>query len=350
MVAESFQLPRSGAADSGRPRFTFWTTNGMNPATGYGKMEIGLAVAFRNMGIPWSPLPEPGRPALVVGWPDWAGTEFVQNTASEVWLYTMSETDQVGPDWVRMINEYCAGVFVPARQLESVYRESGVQAPIHYAPLGLNHFGNFPPPVLGRKIPATRPFRFLTYSLGDNRKAAELAIMAFLAEFDGDPRYTLTIKCRDNYRATWLAGLQHDQITIVPDVIPESAWREMLETHDCFIFPSRGEGFGLPPREAVLAGMPTITTQWLGLEDSYYWANTIRMKGFVVAEMDRYEANAQGAKWLDPDSDHLKQLVRDVVHDYPAAVDQALAGRQYLMNTNDWREISRRILAIMRVI
>ena len=36
---------------------------------------------------------------------------------------------------------------------------------------------------------------------------------------------------------------------------------------DCYVHPSRGEGFGLPVAEAMLAGVPVISVAWSGLAD-----------------------------------------------------------------------------------
>ena len=36
---------------------------------------------------------------------------------------------------------------------------------------------------------------------------------------------------------------------------------------DCFVFPSHAEGSGLPPREAMATGLPTILTNWSGLTE-----------------------------------------------------------------------------------
>eukprot|EP00298_Acanthocystis_sp_HF-20_P025324 c37212_g1_i1.p1 GENE.c37212_g1_i1~~c37212_g1_i1.p1 ORF type:complete len:172 (-),score=63.52 c37212_g1_i1:21-536(-) len=41
----------------------------------------------------------------------------------------------------------------------------------------------------------------------------------------------------------------------------------LLSTSNCFLFPSSGEGFGLPPREAMSTGIPTISTSFAGLND-----------------------------------------------------------------------------------
>lgn len=40
----------------------------------------------------------------------------------------------------------------------------------------------------------------------------------------------------------------------------------LLRKAHCLLFPSSGEGFGLPPREAMATGIPVILAGFAGLE------------------------------------------------------------------------------------
>lgn len=312
----------------------FFPSNGMNPFTGYGKVEWGLSHGLADAGVS---LDLPGsRRTLIVGNAHWLNHHALQRC--EKWLYTMSESTQVSPGWVKVINQRAARVLVPCPALVDIYRESGVTVPIDAVGLGVD----LDEPPYTRHRAATNRFTFLTYSLGDMRKGAELVIMAFKRQFGGDPRFHLVIKCRES--RSWLTGCQDDQIEVVAGEIAEGQWHRLLARAKAFVFASRAEGWGMPPREATLAGLPTIGTQWLGLWDIDIWGYPVRVRELRPATYDVWEANAKGACWAEPDPDHLAAQMRYVVDHYEEAVHRTRRGRDYLKGTYSWKQVGRNIL------
>src|SRR5690606_16017389 len=54
---------------------------------------------------------------------------------------------------------------------------------------------------------------------------------------------------------------------------------DLFSQADCLVFPSKGEGWGLPPREAVALGIPAIVPRHTGLEAGIEcWATVILSK------------------------------------------------------------------------
>lgn len=313
-----------------------YATNGMNPATGYGKLEAGLLRGMREAGLFVSPVvigngaqsSEPIDLALLVGSPEWA-TKYPK--ARRLWLYTMSESTQVSNRWVTLINKHFERVLVPCPPLVDVYQNSGVRVPVHYVPMGVD----FCEIDFVERTPEPEVFTWLTYSLGDQRKGADLVIMAFDRLFRGDKRHRLLIKCRDSRQ--WLTGLNNPQIEVIDGQLDEAEWHALMARCHAFVFPSRGEGFGLPPREAALSGMPVIATEWLGLWDINEWGRMLPVKDMRPAQFDFWEANEQGAKWAEPDHVALDRAMLDVFYHYRMALHYAQRGRRYLLGNFCWK-------------
>lgn len=320
-------------------------TNKQNPATGYGKMELGLEVGFSAIGADVATYTSnragkrrKSDVTLIVGNAYWLEKLHCGRT----WLYTMSETTAPSAGWVELMNRYCERVLVPAPELVQYYAAAGVTVPVHFVPLGCDWN---PPRYHARR--KGEPFIWLTYSLGDTRKGADLTILAFHRLFQGDKRHRLVIKCRDN--PGWLTGLHNEQIELITGETTDAEWYRLLEKSHAFIFPSRGEGFGLPPREATLTGLPTAATRWLGMRDVGMWGFPIRVERLKPAPVDPAftQANAEGAYWSEPDACDLDRQMTCIYEHYEDALKRALEGRVYLLGSQTWENTACQITRLV---
>lgn len=318
----------------------FYPTNGLNSITGYGKMELGITKAFYDLGVKFTIWPDPTYPTLVVGNPLWHIAPHIEG--HRLWLYTMNETDQVGQSWVDAINNHYELVFVPAAPMVDIFKSSGVIIPVHFVPLGVNWY----PPIYKTRT-VSKPFTFLTYSLGDMRKGAELAMMAFNRVFGDDMGYKLIIKCRENFKI--FGNCTNQNVEVVGGHITEQEWHNLLYRSHAFVFPSKGEGYGLPPREAVLSGLPTIATQWLGMWDANKWGLPLKVKEMKRATFDQYEANAEGALWSIPNSAQLDDYMQWIVNHYEDALAIAQKGNNYLRTHQTWEHTAQSIMQHLNI-
>lgn len=328
-------------------QIALYATNGMNPATGYGKMELGLLRGMREAGLNVGPVfTEPffadarlSDLALLVGNP-----EHYEDypAARRLWNFSMAEADRINPFWVDALNAHYERVLVPCPGLVDVYQSSGVVIPVHYVPLGVD----FSEIKYVERDPEPETFTWLTYSIGDMRKGAEIVMMAFTRLFKGDPRHRLIIKCRDEMQ--WLDGCMEPQIEVVAGELPEAEWHALMARANAFIFPSRGEGFGLPPREAVLSGLPTVATQHLGMWDVNKWGWPVEVQAMWPAQFDDWPscANAEGSRWANPNWYHVDSQMYQIWRHYPAALERARNGREYLLKEFTWSRVGQK-LAIM---
>lgn len=321
-------------------KIDLYATNKFNAHTGYGKMELGLYRALQDCGVTVDIAGgADGDIGLLVGNPQW-GADYPHR---RLWNYTMAESTAVNPAWVEALNQHFERLLVPCPPLVDVFRNSGVEIPIESVPLGVDYA-----PIRWRNRHLNGDKNIvMTYSLGDMRKNADGAMMSWHRVFRDDPAWPLVIKCRDNPR--WAAGLAHPNTTIVRGEQTEAEYQALMDSAVIFVFPSRGEGFGLPPREAVLMGIPTIVTQWLGTWDAHRWAYPVTVLKMWPAQFSDwvYGANAKGGQWIDPSNAHLDEQLRYVSEHYDEALDHTWQGRNYLLSNFTWAHTAQRVIELI---
>jgi glycosyltransferase involved in cell wall biosynthesis len=279
----------------------------------------------------------PSRPSVIVGFADWLTAPHVRGTRR--WLATLTESTLVSEHWVELINAEAAGVLLPTESLCDVYRNSGVTVPLVNIGYAVEPVGD-PVPL---RVPG-KPFSFLTYTYGDVRKGADMVITAFMALYKDNPDYELVIKAREGYDTTWMVTMANQPgIRVVGGQQSGESWADLLRESHCFVFPSRAEGIGLPPREATLMHIPTIATRWLGMDDVGAWGCALDVEKYEPCQYDDYEANREGALWAKPSWQQLKGWMNLIPKHYADAYALAVNGAAYLRGKT-WQAVGEKIL------
>jgi glycosyltransferase involved in cell wall biosynthesis len=198
--------------------------------------------------------------------------------------------------------------------------------------------------------PSTR-FTFLSVFEWGERKAPELLLRAYVEEFkeSEDVLLLLSVFNRDptvEVRAEIAALNLAAGPPVVVLVNPEFADYQMgalYRSADCFVLPTRGEGWGMPVLEAMACGLPTIATAWSGpadflTEDVGY---PLRSDGLMpaVARCPYYE----GFEWANPDYEHLRHLMREVYEDPEEGRRRGLAAAAEVAARWTWEHAARRV-------
>ena len=218
------------------------------------RVSWGKVIVFED--IIWSP-ETPGLVAKLDGCPD---------DRIKV-AYTMWESTQIPAEWVALINQHFDAVVVPAPFLIDVYRDSGVQVPIFELPLALNFEQFLQAPL---KKECAKPMVFANLSAGSDRKNHALLIRAFAKAFGDDPDVELRINMRYSEKAVrneltrLLAELALPNIYLTQFALSSTEYLEFFKGIDCYVSPSKAEGFSIQPREAMALGIPVIATNNTG--------------------------------------------------------------------------------------
>ncbi len=223
---------------------------------------------------------------------------------------TMFESTGLPEGWVESLNQ-CAAVIVPARWCVEAFKANGVKVPIHLVPLGVSE--SFYPVRRTRGV----PFTFMCWGDRGTRKGWDLAFQAFHKAFGERSDVRLIIKTRKGafpYDPT----AKHPNIEVMELDLDEKGLQAFYASVDCMVFPSRGEGFGLPPREFAATGGAVICTKW--------WADDIPLWGYpvnytMVPAWEGHERFEGLGEWAECDIEHLAQQMRHVFSQNPGVIE-----------------------------
>lgn len=166
-----------------------------------------------------------------------------------------------------------------------------------------------------RTVPV-ETFRFLIGGSG-SRKGLDLAYKAFRKVFQtwpsDMPRPTLQFK---SPRPCDYVG---ERIEHIGGKISNQAERDLYGAAHCYLQPSRGEGFGLQPLQAIAQGCPTILTDAHGQAEFAHLGFGISA---VSAPAD-YFIYGDAGQWWEPSLDELCQQMEYVYYHYGEACRHA---------------------------
>ncbi len=268
--------------------------------------------------------------------------------------WTMLEVTGLPPAWVTGCNSMDE-VWVPASFNVETFRSSGVTAPIHVMPLGVD-IDYFHPEITGYR-PSTR-FTFLSVFEWGERKAPEVLLRAFAEEFK-DSEDVLLLLSVFNRDPQVDVERQIGDLNLPPGAPVVVMLNSQFTAHqmgslyrsaDCFVLPSRGEGWGMPVLEAMACGLPTIATRWSGPADFLHEGVGYPLEPLRLVPAEARCPYYEGFEWADPDVEQLRALMRQVADDPEAARLKGLAAAAEVSSKWTWAhaaaKVKRRLLEI----
>ncbi len=188
--------------------------------------------------------------------------DFESNLSEVRIANTMCESDRVSHSWPEKLNAM-QHIIVPNEFCKQTFLNSGVKQDITVIPHGVDteKFKYF-----DRPKPEIFTFGILGYLDATDRKGAFDVIRAFASEFEPDEPVELVIHSSDPM-FNYYKYFKDQRISLNTKQLSFEEINRFYQEIDCFVFPSKAEGVGYPPREAMATGLPTILTNWSGLKD-----------------------------------------------------------------------------------
>lgn len=249
---------------------------------------------------------------------------------------TMCEADFIGNDWAMKLNGM-DHIIVPNAWNKWVFKRSGVRKPITVIPHGQDHnlFTYVDRrdriPEFGKK----RKFRFGIVGYLNDRKGVFELIQAFASEFQKGEPVELYLKS-SNKAFGYYKNFTDKRIITDVRHLPMPQLVELYQSFDCFVFPSRAEGVGNPPREAILTGCPTIATNYSGLEELAPYIRSLEPSGME----SRIDMVDQPGKWAVIDIQNLMWHMRRVYDDYEKELKRAERARNWMIKNFAWEKVT----------
>ena len=119
---------------------------------------------------------------------------------------------------------------------------------------------------------------------------------------------------------------------------------DLFRAADSYVSPYRAEGFNLPVLEAVACGVPVICTGG-GPTDEFTQESFARRIRSRPARMPP-EASEVG-DYLEPDLDHLVELMRQALRERDGATRMGGAGAAYVAQNLTWGRVTDRLVEVL---
>lgn len=242
-------------------------------------------------------------------------------------ILTMYEANKLPSLWTHLLNAY-PNVFGPSQFVTEVFKNSGVNN-VKLLPLGIDSkFYSFKERIV------EDTFTFFSLGKMEPRKNAEVLVEAFMKVFGGRKDVRLVIKTRERFLPHNIRISSLPNVSVIEKTITEKELLELYYQAHCFVYPSRGEGFSFPPRNALATGLPTIVTGWSALNEI---KGAIKIPVTTLSPMPPCGfsyGEEQNLLMADIDPDILAQKLLDVYNDYYGARDSMLKAHNEL----SWNE------------
>lgn len=312
-------------------RLTFFHTH--DNSTGYGRMGTQLAKEFSKQGVLVTDemhKTDAHADANVM----WAGHSYNAKgwfDGQKRSLLTMWETTRL-PELIREGLHNLDNVFVPSEHNVEVF--SKYHKNVMYVPLGVD-----PQTWRFRKrVAPNQSFRFLADGRS-TRKGVDLSVKAFSAAFPDPesmfPRPTLILKGNVHSKVKPQNGVQ-----LMSQRISDEAEVALYGSAHVYLAPTRGEGWGLCPLQAICQGVPTILTDAHGQAAFAHLGWGLRS---TMTKSD-YELYGDGGDWWEPDFDQLVDTMRWMYEDYDKAQGMAELFSEEALSQFTWEHTATDLL------
>lgn len=200
-------------------------------------------------------------------------TEKALTSSKRKLLYLLWETTPLPPSWDGLLNGGLFDGFVCPSQFMMALASQASKRSAYHVPI-LVDTSEIPVVDIEEKKREERFFTVLFVGQSTVRKGLMDAVISYSRALGHLPECKMVIKyhCLGNRDIDTDTLIYHCALTntlqsgggiyVMSDNMPRDEMLRLYKTSSILLFPTRGEGFGLPPAEAMSAGIPVIYTDW----------------------------------------------------------------------------------------
>jgi glycosyltransferase involved in cell wall biosynthesis len=299
LIVENMRNPQ---VESDNPTDVYLNTVSQGKKDGYSNASAALLLELGKIGINISTVNKGQKIALLFHNP----YSVLRLEAPFRIIFTMFESDKIPDDWHDYL-EAADLVIVPSKWCQSVFEKSGFKPTV--VPLGYDA-NLFQFKQRENKAKKHEPFTFLHYNAFNVRKGFLEVFKAFTEEFDTAEPVKMIFKTVQENPPPLIRKEMYPNIEIIKGQSSDGELLDICARSDCFVFPSRGEGFGLTPLEAMATGLPAIVPNAHGITE-YFDKNymyEVKVGGTCPAIYSRYKGIDVGKMVVCDIKDLRKQM------------------------------------------
>lgn len=221
--------------------------------------------------------------------------------------FTMWESSRVPEQKIPHCNAMDE-LWVPCVHNREAFERSGVTVPIFILPLGYDPEA-WPQVRRGKR----KTFTFLIEAMLTLRKGWDIVHHAFHAAFDPPEKYPDVRLVMKSSRKRGIHKVRDDdeRVKIIDEIWSQEKLLDLYHQADCFVYPSRGEGWGLGPLQAMATGLPVICIDWSGPADYLHEDYAYPITEYEMKPCKPLGLEGDGV-WAEPDFDQVVALMRHV--------------------------------------
>ncbi len=207
--------------------------------------------------------------------------------------------------------------------------------PVHTIPVPVPDPGEPRRDLSGR----TRFLFAFDYNSTAGRKNPYGLVTAFQATFEGRTDVELVIKSTNshsNVSAAERLRLQvasDERITLVERYLTVEELADLYATSHAYVSLHRGEGFGLTVAEAMIRGIPVISTDYSGTAEFVTEETGWLVPHTTITVGPGWAPYPADGHWADPDLDAAARAMRAVADQPEEALRRGAAARAHLLRT-----------------
>lgn len=269
------------------------------------------------------------------------------------YILTMFESTKIPSSWPKIINSQFDNLIVPSEFCKNIFINNGISIPTNVINLGVD-----PDlwPFYKRNFDK-KNFKFLLFANAhweNTRKNYQLTLDAFTKVFGNNENVSLTVKLTAKTKN--FDNFKYKNVNFIYDRYNHDQMLNLVNNSDCMVFASNGEGFGLPPREAMSTGMPVILMNWSSLseickDDISYWINPSSLQpAFYPPEFSSINhGSSDFGEFAKASVDDLAQVMKHVYFNREEALKKGIAASKYIRNYETYDIATSKLLEIAKI-
>lgn len=260
------------------------------------------------------------------------------------------EESIIPEEYINDFNKYLDGIGTTSDYVTEKLIECGIKIPVKTMGNGVDlpeNYNDLQPYVINTK----KKTKFLHISSAFKRKGVDILIKGFCEAFSTRDDVCLVLKTFPNphnsveqlLKEAEVEYPNHGEIIWINEDMSENEIFGLYKACDCYVQVARGEGFGLPVAEAMLARVPVIVSPNSGMADFCNEENSL-LVDYNIALADTHLTSNGKSMWFEPYVDSLKkQLLYFVNNDDKDACDLRVENAYRLIkNEFSWRAVADR--------
>jgi len=236
------------------------------------------------------------------------------------------ESTSLDKEWAQLLNR-ADEVWTPSPLIASWMPGMGITKPIYVYEHGIDKIWQ---PIERKKRDITR---FLMVGAEAARKNGWLIPPAFRNAFPGNDHVGLTIK---SIQSGWNNVKILGRVNYITDLYSKDEMVNLFNTHQVYVYPSAGEGWGLTPMQAIASGMPTITLPaWAPYREF------LDPRLAIDSELVKSSHEIHPGKYFRPDTKSMIRAMQIAFDDYDSVAQFAYENAFKVHERYSWERVTQ---------